>query len=137
FPGSWIIAYGGDPANTEKPDVGLLVKHIRDAYGIPVLAIQSDIVKKEWGGVESWIDFVHYVPTDKAKGPDGKDVVLWGGVKDGQTVGASKVMFDRESPLYKGELSSGITGVGVFGGGPIGKSELELAERLELRIDYF
>lgn len=139
-PGGWILVYGGDSANPEKPDVGYLAKYIHDTFSIPVLAIQSDIVRDKYGGVQDWIDLVHYVKTDSVSEiVDGveKQKVLWGGVVNGHLVGASKVMFGDTSPLIQSRpLGKGIRSLAVFGGGAIAEQELEIASRLSIPVEY-
>lgn len=141
YPQGWVLVFGGDSANAAKPDIGYLTRHIHDKYKIPVLAIQSDIVRNEWGGVEKWIDFVHYVPTDKAteivEGQT-KEKVLWGGIHEGRLVGATKLMFGSRSPLLQSRFAGfGLQSVAVFGGGAIAEHEVGIARKLNLPILYF
>jgi hypothetical protein len=44
-PGKWLVAYGGDPANKERPDVGLAMQYLSSKKGVHVLAVQC----KEYG----------------------------------------------------------------------------------------
>lgn len=140
--GNWLAVFGGDPYNPEKPDIGVVMKHLKDS-DVPVMAIQSDVVI-EWGGVDKYIDFVHWVPTATVPetGVDGKPVVVdgqvkvkivWGGFVDGKPVGPTATYLGADFISGPNPILSGVI---AFGGGPIALEELKYASARGVPIKY-
>lgn len=99
-----VFIYGGDQHNQNKPDIGY-VAYTLAQLGAKVVAIQCDEYSNYDAIDHSYIKAVIAYPTQK----DGENNVLWGGVKDGELVGASKYMLGVIKP---GHLI-------CFGGGDI------------------
>ena len=140
--GNWLATFGGDSYNAEKPDIGVVMKHLKDS-GVPVMAIQSDVVIG-WGGVDKYIDFVHWVPTTKIPevGADGKPVivdgqvkmkVVWGGFVDGKPAGPTATYLGANfisgpNPVLKGVIA--------VGGGPLALEEVRYANQRGVPVKY-
>ena len=78
----------GDPHDETKPDIAALVMYVQTAAPCKVLAVQCELVRDDWGGVDKHIDYVYYYPTEYE---DGK--VMWGGFnpKTGLRVGLPSI----------------------------------------------
>lgn len=123
--GGWAVCFGGDPANADKPDVGLLVQKLQRLHSLSIIAVQCDFVEKEWGGVDAHVDVVYYYPTDYAK--DGK-TVAWGGESMGKLQGTTRILLEV-NPL------SGLPMYWIScGGGDISAGELRAAYERGLAI---
>jgi hypothetical protein len=125
--GRWLAVFGGDPFNREAPDVAHVVKHLQERRGAPTLAIQSDQIR-EWGGVDSHLDFVHYVPTSHR---DGK--IIWGGSLDGRAVGPTATYL---GPGFVKGKKAPLKRVIAVGGGSTTLQEVQLAKQLNVPITY-
>jgi hypothetical protein len=141
--GQWFAVFGGDGFNAEKPDIAHVMKHLKDAHGVPIMAIQSDVVVG-WGGVDKYIDYVHYVPThqipqfDASGAPvmDGgkqKTKIHWVGLIDGVPKGPTATYLgagfvDGANPILKGVV--------VAGGGPITLDEVRYAHDHGVPVHY-
>jgi hypothetical protein len=132
----WLAIFGGDNYNSEKPDIAHIIKHLKDKYGVAILAIQSDVVIK-YGGVDQHVDFVRYVPTFYKTMVDSegvaKKVTHWGGLSDGVPQGPTAVYLGEDltggdNPLLKGVIA--------IGGGPIGLEEAKLALEKSVPVRY-
>lgn len=75
----------------KRPDVGYLVHELRQRHGFLVVAITNVHVQNKWGGVDKHVDAVYYYDNERL--PNGK--IAWGGVTDGNPVGATAVVFDQ------------------------------------------
>ncbi|MCB0349032.1 MAG: hypothetical protein KDD37_09350 [Bdellovibrionales bacterium] len=140
--GNWLATFGGDSFNPEKPDISHVMKHLNEA-GVPILAIQSDVVKG-WGGVDKYINYVRYVPTTTVPelGSDGKEIlvdgkiktkIIWGGFVNGKAAGPTATYLgaqftERANPLLKQVV--------LIGGGPIALEEVQYANRRGIPITY-
>lgn len=123
--GQWLLVFGGDPANAEKPDIGYLVQRVKENHSeVPILAVQADEYKKY--GVGDHVDFVYYYPTQR----DANGDILYGGFNKstGELYGSSRFY------LGKTFLQSGLSGVVTFGGGNIAKEEVNYGLRNGLTI---
>ncbi len=122
--GKWLLVFGGDPANEQKPDIGYLVKRAKEKYPeIPVLAVQADEYKK-WG-VGDFVDYVYYYPTQR----DADGNILYGGNNaNGELIGSSKFYLGDEF------VKSGLSGIVSFGGGAIAKDEVNYALKNGLNV---
>jgi len=78
--GSWMLVYGGDPLNEEKPDLAVMAHHIQGTYGCHVCAVQCDCVLGAGWGVDPWVNYVYYYPTDYFLQEDGSKNNYWAGV---------------------------------------------------------
>jgi hypothetical protein len=132
--GKWLAMFGGDSFNPEKPDIAFAMKYLEDRHGVPLLAVQSDVVKG-WGGIDRHVRYVFWVPTayvplrDSAGQPvieNGKPkmVIVWGGFKDGVAVGPTSVLLD------KGVATEMV----ALGGGPIARDEYNYAQSIGLPV---
>lgn len=124
--GKWLIMFGGDSYKPDTPDVAVITHYLK-SKGVPLLAIQSDIVKG-WGGVDQHIDYVYWVPTTQV---DSKTV--WGGFLNGKAVGPTAVYL---GPDLIADINPLLKGVIAFGGGPIALEELKLAKTKNVPIVY-
>lgn len=128
--GNWLVTFGGDPYSAKTRDIAHVVKYLKDAYGAPIMAFQSDIVAKKWGGVDRHIDFVRYLRTDYSEARAGSErQVLWGGFHRGKPVGATK-------GYLGGSFRKQLTGVVAVGGGPIALAEARHAHKQGVPITY-
>ena len=141
--GRWVAVFGGDSYNPEKPDIGAVMKHLKESSKAPILAIQSDVVI-QWGGVDKHIDYVHYVPTTQIPelGLDDKQIIsegkpkmkiVWGGFVNGKPAGPTAVYLGAKlvsgaDPLIKGVIS--------IGGGPIALEEVKYASKKGIPVKY-
>jgi hypothetical protein len=141
--GKWIAVFGGDGFKVDKPDIAHVMKHLKYRHGVPLLAIQSDIVK-QWGGVDAHIDFVRYVPTVEVPvlGPDGTQIIesgkpkaniFWGGFIDDQPRGPTGTYL---GPAFLGGPNSPLKQLVVVGGGPISLSEAKYAYEQGVEVIY-
>ena len=123
--GNWLVVFGGDPANEQKPDIGYAMKYLREMHGARLLAIQADEYKK-WG-VGDHVDYVFYYPTQKDA--DGK--ILYGGT-DAQNhlLGSSRFY------LGKDFVSHGMKGIFTLGGGNIAKQEVIYALQHGMEVKH-
>ena len=124
--GQWVAVFGGDGFKEERKDIAHILKHLKVNRGVPILAIQSDKVEKEWGGVDKYIDFVRYVTTDYEL--DGK-TVIWGGVRDGVPLGPTATYLGNR-------FISILKRVVAIGSGPIGLTEVQYAYNQGVPITY-
>jgi len=132
--GNWVAVFGGDDYDPKNPDVAHVRHYLRTRHKVPIFAVQSDIVDKKWGGVDSGFDYAMYVPTDMkpASDPSGKPQILWGGVaKGGKPVGATKGYLGSTF-LNEGKMK----GVIAVGGGPIALAEAQYARKQGLPVTY-
>jgi hypothetical protein len=127
--GQWLATFGGDGLNEKTHDIATLMRHLQQKRGAPILAIQSDKVKKEWGGVDKHIDYVHYVPT--TLNDAGK--VVWGGLHNGQPAGPTATYLGPDFTRGEGHPLQRVIAVG---GGPITLDELKLAADAGIPISY-
>jgi hypothetical protein len=126
--GKWLLVFGGDPANAEKPDIGYFVKRLKEKHPeIPLLAIQADEYKKY--GVGDYVDFVYYYPTQRGEAGN----ILYGGYDE-----SSGALFGS-SRFYLGEkfLQSGLKGIVSFGGGDIAKGVVNYGLKLGLNVTAY
>ena len=123
----WLVVFGGDPYKPEAPDVAAMVKYLQDQHGVPVMAIQSDKVK-EWGGVDSHIDHVHYVPTTYRDSQ-----IVWGGFVDGQPAGPTAAYLGDD---MVGGKNRRLKGVIALGGGEIAGQEALFAREKGVPVHY-
>jgi len=141
--GQWFAVFGGDGFNADKPDIAHVMKHLKDAHQIPIMAIQSDVVAG-WGGVDKYIDYVHYVPThqipqiDASGAPimeDGKQKtkIHWGGLVDGVPKGPTATYLGSE---FLSGTNPIVNGIVVAGGGPITLDEVRYGHELGVPIHY-
>merc|ERR1712087_773109 len=123
--GCWAACFGGDPANEDKPDVGVLMQRLQKQYQLHIIAVQCDFVEKEWGGVDKHVDAVYYYPTEYHK--DGK-TIAWGGEEMGRLIGTTRILLEV-NPL---------SGLPMYwlacGGGDISVGELRAAYERGLGI---
>jgi len=142
-PGNWLAVFGGDSFNADKPDIALVMKHLKTVHHVPIMAIQSDVVIP-WGGVDQHIDYVRYVPTHRVPALDaaGRPIieqgkpkmnVHWGGLIDGQPRGPSAVYLGQE---FIGGSKPVLTGVYALGGGPIALQEAHYAHDKGIPVTY-
>lgn len=128
--GGWVAVFGGDNYNPEKPDVAYVLKYLKEKHGTKLFAVQSDIVVP-WGGVDSHVDYVHYVPTDQAPVLDAagnaviengkaKMTTFWGGFAGGEAKGPTKFYLGR---AFTEGAHPVLKEVVAIGSGPIGKQE--------------
>merc|ERR1712137_183991 len=125
-----VLLYGGDPYDPRFPDISHVLKriqHERRPERVRIVAVQSDKVAKEWGGMNADdVDDVLFFKTDY----DGETVPWSGKNAKGEAVGSSKVWF---SP----ELGPHINGLVAFGGGPIAEYEWDQADKLGMQRLYY
>lgn len=132
--GNWTAIFGGDNYSQDTPDIGYIVHRLKKNHRILTIAIQASKVRDSYGGVDDHLDYVYYYPTQtKVVIADNvvKEKTLWGGVDEGDPVGATK--------FYLGpQIRSGkaLKGVVAFGGGPIAMQELTYALRESVPITY-
>ena len=123
--GKWLLVFGGDPAKVEKPDIGYLVKRVKEKYPeVPILAVQADEYKK-WG-VGGHVDYVYYYPTQK----NAQGSIVYGGYDEatGELLGSSKFY------LSQAFIKSGLKGIVSFGGGDIARDEVKYALKNGLNV---
>jgi len=111
----WVAVFGGDTALPSSPDLGMLMKLIKEhcQERVKLLAMQC------WPEVDVHVDHVLYY--EEEKGPDGG--TLWGGVSaSGAPVGGTK--FYMQAPIV-----THINSIIAIGGGAIATQELEFAMR--------
>merc|ERR1739844_815097 len=121
----WAACFGGDPVKEDKPDVGVVVRKLQQKYRLHIIAVQCDIVEKEWGGVDRHVDAVYYYPTEYQK--DGK-TVAWGGESMGRLIGTTRILLEV-NPL------SGLPMYWIAcGGGDITAGELRAAYEYGLAV---
>lgn len=123
----WLAIYGGDHANPEKPDIGLLMQYLSQK-GVDTMAIQSDYVIKVWDApLDDFVSHKLYYPADFQV-----DQVKWGGVDPPDHLrGATKYYLSDEmiqNPKFKGLM--------VFGGGLIAKQEVHYAVKKWVPVHY-
>jgi len=144
--GSWLVVYGGDPFQPDKPDVAHIAKFFQDEYKCLLMAIQCTELL-QYGGVDNFVEYVYYYETDYFSDPHPgknpgeeavsdkpKKTVLWGGFhpdnqgRSPEVMGQTKVdLGTRMLRLIRqnaaGQAQKG--GMLAVGGGPIGAEELQ------------
>lgn len=65
---NWLLVYGGDPFNANKPDVAHIARYFQDKFECKLLAVQCTELL-QYGGVDAWVEYVYYYPTDKYADP--------------------------------------------------------------------
>ncbi|MBU0745050.1 MAG: hypothetical protein KKE11_06790 [Gammaproteobacteria bacterium] len=141
--GRWIAVFGGDAYVADKPDIAHIVRYLKEVQGVPVLAVQSDVVVG-WGGVDKYIDYVRYIPTVRVPVLDlhGKPVfendevktnILWGGFIDGKPAGPTGTYL---GDAFINEVNPVIKMVVAIGGGPITLEEIQYAYEHGVDIEY-
>lgn len=123
----WLAIYGGDRADPEKPDIGLLMQYLSQK-GVDTAAIQSDYVIKACDSpLDDFVSHKFYYPADFQY-----DKVKWGGVDPPDRLrGATRYYLSNEliqSPRFKGLI--------VFGGGLIAKQEIQYAMSKSVPVHY-
>lgn len=124
--GRWVAVFGGDSYNADKPDIAHIIKYLKSKHGVPILAVQSDVVQINYGGVDKYIDYVQYVPTQK----DINGKTVWGGFVDGRPAGPTAVYLKQF--IDKGILKAVVT----MGGGQISLQETNYAYENGIPITY-
>ena len=132
----WAAVFGGDPYDSDRPDIAHILKYLKEVHSVTIFAIQSDIVI-DWGGVDGYIDYVRYIPTVKVPIANGngenKTTVHWGGFIDGAPAGPTGIylgrdFIERPNPILKEVV--------VVGGGPIALDEVKFAYQNGVHIEY-
>ena len=113
--GSWMLVYGGDPLNEDAPDLAVMAHHIQGAYGCHVCAVQCDCVLGKGWGVDSWVNYVYYYPTDYYLS-NGKVDNYWAGV----TKPANQDCTEDGTPLDPQPPA----------GNPVGQTKVYLSDRV-------
>jgi hypothetical protein len=123
----WATIYGGDPLNEAKPDIALIARHIQTKFRSPLIAITSDKVRDEWGGVDKHVDYVHYCSTQL----DAKGEVVWAGwSEDGGLLGASEIYWsqnEHDDRVRPASSCGMINAVMAVGGGMIALQDVQYA----------
>lgn len=116
--GRVLAVFNGDTALPARPDLGMVVKHLRGcAPGLDLLAVQS------WAEVDDHVDFVHR----HAEGETYAGVGV-----GGELVGASAVYF---APEFAAACPGGTLHVVAVGtGGRAGAAEIAYAEKAGLPV---
>ena len=142
--GKWVAVFGGDNFNAEKPDIAYAMKYLSEKHSVPVFAIQSDVVIP-WGGVDAYVNYVHYVPTvhvpalDVLGNPEldeagkAKTKIHWGGFIDGKPAGPTGVYLGYQ---FVGGPKPVLKEVVAIGSGPIGAAEVKYASSLGVPVTY-
>ena len=84
--GRWLAVYGGDTWVEDKPDLGACMHWVKQVYKPYMMAVQG------WEEFDKFVDFVYKYEEDK----DGQGRTLYGGLKEGELVGGSKVYLGEE-----------------------------------------
>ena len=116
--GGWLAVYGGDPWVADKPDLGACMQWVKQKYKPYVMAVQG------WEECDEFVDYVYKYEEDK----DAQGRTLYGGLKEGQLVGGSKVYLGEEFRA----LLTGI--VNIDARGRVGTQELEFANKVGVKI---
>ena len=116
--GGWLAVYGGDIWVADNPDLGACMQWVKQEYKPYIMAVQG------WEKCDNFVDYVYKYEEDK----DGQGRTLYGGLKEGQLVGGSKVYLGEEFRA----LLTGI--VNIDARGRVGTQELEFASKVGLKI---
>ena len=113
-PGGWLAVYGGDTWVEEKPDLGACMHLIKQVYKPTILSVQG------WEEKDNFVDYVYIYEEEK----DETGRVLYGGLRNGQLVGGSRVYLGHQ---FRGWLT-GV--VDIDSKGRVGTQELEYAKNI-------
>jgi hypothetical protein len=109
--GDWVAVFGGDSYVPEAPDLGAVMKSVKDTFGIPLCAVVG------WEDVDEHVDITvkYEIQKDERTGRD-----LYGGFgSDGKPVGGSAVYL---SPEWLDQMDAVISVAPI---GSVGASELQ------------
>ena len=109
-----LIIFGGDTANSLKPDLGYLVQQVKEQADdvIKVLSVQS------WPERCDFVDYVFRYPREFRD--ESRSRELWGGTLDGLPVAATRHYLSPDVQML-------LNAVICIGGGVIAKQELSYA----------
>jgi len=111
--GRWLGVYGGDTFIEKSPDLGAAMHFLKSRFSLPLLAVQG------WDEVDDFVDYLWRYPEEK----DGNGRTLYGGVRDGNIVGGTKVYL---GPDFKSILTGMVS---IDAQGRVGVQEVEYARR--------
>jgi hypothetical protein len=118
--GNWLAMFGGDQLNKIKPDIAFVMEYLQTQHYVKICAIQANIVRDKWGGVDKHLDYVYYYPTHYNKEMNGKEIILWGGWDKSEGLrGASRTYFS--DAMIDCSLLKGVVAIG---GGLISRQEI-------------
>jgi hypothetical protein len=123
FKKPWLAAFGGDSCIEDRPDLGAVMKRLKDEFQMPLLAVQC------WKEFDSHIDLVYQYP--RVEYEENKSL-SWGGLtKEGKIVGATAIYLSDEW-MKNDEFT--ITVVNVGSKGRVGTQEIAYARSQNLRM---
>jgi len=123
FKKPWLAAFGGDSCIEDRPDLGAVMKRIKEKFNMPLMAVQC------WSEFDSHVDLLYLYPKVSY---DEDSNLMWGGVrKDGKAVGGTAVYLSDD---WTNNEAFNLTVIDVGSRGKIGTQEIAFAKTKQLTI---
>lgn len=123
FKKPWLAAFGGDSCIEDRPDLGAVMKRLKEKFNMPLLAVQC------WNEYDSHVDIIYLYPKVSY---EESSSLTWGGVtKEGKVVGGTAVYLSDE--WIKNDAFN-LTVINVGSKGKVGTQEIAFAKSKNLTM---